>query len=149
MSNSFRTCVYSTSISYDPFQKMSIPTSSAIATHTGLIEEYVAVPLVVKIWEPTNENKDGHGFVLKVQSHENSPHGVMTVSCNIVKGSYSTTSAKAKEHVLNCLEIARLSIYSPTHLVRIQTPMYPCLSFKATELDKVIEVTKKVMDTYM
>jgi hypothetical protein len=117
-----------------------------IEPHTGLIEEYVAAPLVVKIWNP---NDKGSKFVLKVRSYENLPQGVMTISCNTVAGSYSTTSAKAKEHVLNSLEIARLSMYSPSHIVHITTPFYPCITFQAAELDKAIEMVKKVMLTYM
>jgi hypothetical protein len=135
-------CVTELLSSFPILSKMS-------SSYTGLIEEYVSTPLVVRICDPTNKDPSNKGFILNVKSCEKTPQGVMTIWANTVKGSFSTTSAKAKQHVLDSLEIARLSMYSPSHVVYLETPFYPLLSCKVTEMDKVIEVVKRVMDTYM
>jgi hypothetical protein len=111
--------------------------------HVGKIVEFQDHALKLVIAKPGETNVD-QKYILTVRPCNDA--GVYLVYWNKTK--YSVTSEQAKKHILDAIEIARISSYAPTHTIGIQVPFYPYLTLPATEITKALDVFKSAMDNY-
>lgn len=109
---------------------------------TGVIAEFANTCVFIEI-------KDGKesSFTLKVYpaTHVNA----FNITSSNSKDSYCATTEHAKQHIKDALEIARLSLYAPTHQLILKVPFYPNLAVEVDKMESVLPLINRVLDNYM
>lgn len=64
------------------------------------------------------------------------------------KDRYCATTVQAKQHIKDVLEIAKLSLYAPTHQLILKIPFYPNLVVAVDKMESVLPLINRVLDNY-
>lgn len=62
------------------------------------------------------------------------------------KSCYCATGAQAKQHILDAIKLARMSVYAGNHVLTLEIPFYPNIIVSVPELDKVIPTLTNALD---
>ncbi len=65
------------------------------------------------------------------------------------KEEYCASFDQIKQHILDAIEIAKLSKYAESETLTVSIPFYPPLTLPLLEADKGFQVLKKALDNYV
>lgn len=112
---------------------------------TGKIYEFSNTEVVVVICNPKNPYDEGSKYMLKV-----SPSLIPNMLSVVWrKESYAATPKQIKQHILDAIDIARISNYADTHELRMQLPYYPILVISLKQITESIPLISRILDNYV
>jgi hypothetical protein len=107
-----------------------------MAFETGKIYEFCDVSISVKI---------GEIFCMVIKPTNRS--GLMSVFWE--KEKYCASFDQIKQHILDAIEIAKISNYAISETLTVSIPFYPPLTLTLSEASKGIAILKKALDNYI
>ncbi len=115
---------------------------SIVSTVTGKIFEFEDKAIRLTLENPEQPNTK---YVLTVCP--STLDGVMNV--RHAGNTYCATPEQAKQHILDAISIASLSLYASNHTLTLTVPFYPSIIIRLTDLPTMKPILMQALDNCM